>query len=127
LRVIFFILGVIIALLISIIGLMGVVNMAYYDSDIRAALRFSEIIERIETLGWGNYISYIIVLWIVLVVLGVILSIISGLLFLIGFILAAIGSAYLLMFQARSVALTFAESEQVPSEPLDPEEQPKIE
>lgn len=109
---IFVIFGLVIFFLISIMGLMGVVNMAYYDSDIGAALRFQEIIERIETIGWGNYISYIIVLWVVLVVLGAILSLISGILFFIGFILAAIGTAYLIMFQARFVALIFTESEQ---------------
>jgi hypothetical protein len=121
---IFFILGAIIAILISIIGLMGIVNMAYYNSDIGAALRFNEIIERIETIGWGNYISYIIVLWIVLFVLGAIIFLISSILafILVGFLLYFIGSAYLLMFQARSVALTFAASEEVPSQPQEPEE-----
>jgi hypothetical protein len=126
---IFFILGTIIAILISIIGLMGVVNMAYYDSDIGAALRFSEIMERIETIGWGNYISYIIVLWIVLFILGAIISLISGLLLfiLIGFVLYFIGSAYLIMFQARSIALVFAESEQYQSEQLEPRDPSEIE
>ena len=126
---IFFIIGIIIAILISIIGLMGVVNMAYYDSDIGAALRFSEIIERIETIGWGNYISYIIVLWIVLFVLGAIISLISGILavILIGFVFYFLGSAYLLMFQARSIAMVFAESELLPSNPPEPEEQTEIE
>jgi hypothetical protein len=126
---IFFIIGIIIAILISIIGLMGIVNMAYYDSDIGAALRFSEIIERIETIGWGNYITYIIVLWIVLFVLGAIIGLISSILavILIGFVLYFIGSAYLLMFQARSVALIFAESEQLPSESQEPKDQSEIE
>ena len=100
--------------------------MAYYDSDIGAALRFHEIIERIETIGWGNYISYIIVLWVILIVLGAILSLISGILFFIGFILAAIGTAYLIMFQARSVALIFAESEQMPFKPSKPKNNPKL-
>jgi len=126
---IFFILGAIIALLISVIGLMGVANMAYYDSDIGAALRFSEIIERIEAIGWGKYILWIIVLWITIVVLGFIIAIVSGILMiiLIGFLLYFIGTAYLLMVQARSVALTFAESAEVPEVPMEPEEIEEIE
>jgi hypothetical protein len=123
---IFVIVGLVSFFLISIIGLTGVVNMAYYDSDIGAALRFHEIIERIKTIGWGNYISYIIVLWVILIVLGAILSLISGILFFIGFILAAIGTAYLIMFQARSVALIFAESEQMPFKPSKPKNNPKL-
>ncbi len=125
---IFFILGAIILFVISIVGLMGIVNMAYYDSDMGAALRFGEIIGRIETIGWGNYIAYIIVLWIVLFVLQIILVIIASILafILIGFVIYIIGVAYLLMFQARSVALVFAESEQVPSEQLEPRDQSEI-
>ena len=30
--------------------------MAYYDSDMGAAFSFSEILERIDKIGWGNYI-----------------------------------------------------------------------
>jgi len=121
---IFVIVGLVSFFLISIIGLTGVVNMAYYDSEVGAALRFGEIMDRISAIGWGSYILWIIVLWIILIVLGLIIAIISGILMiiLIGFVLYFIGIAYLTMVQARSVALTFASVGEVPESPTEPVE-----
>ena len=109
---VFFLIAAILAFVISIIALMGIANMAYYDSELGAAFRFSEILERISTIGWGNYIIWLIVLFLVTLVLGLVISIIGGILafILIGFLIIYAGSAYLTMLQARSVALTFESS-----------------
>lgn len=104
--------GAIIAFIISIIAVMGIANMAYYDNELGAAFRFSEIMERISAIGWGSYIIWLIALVVVIMILGFIIGIIAGILMfiLIGFLVYFAGIAYLTMLQARSTALTFASS-----------------
>ena len=109
---VFFIIAAIFALIISIFAYMGIVNMAYYDSEIDAALRYREILDRITAIGWGNYILWWIVLMLIITVAGFIIGIVGGILlyFVLGFLVFLLGYSYLVIFQARSVALTFASS-----------------
>ena len=109
---VFFIIAAIFALIISIFAYMGIVNMAYYDSEIDAALRYREILDRITAIGWGNYILWWIVLMLIITVAGFIIGIVGGILlyFVLGFLVFLLGYSYLIIFQARSVALTFASS-----------------
>lgn len=95
---------------ISIIAFMGIANMVYYNNDISAALRYQEIVETIGTIGWGKYIIWWIILMLILTIAGVAISIIGGVLlyYILGFIFLAVGYGYLTLFQARSIALTFA-------------------
>jgi hypothetical protein len=106
---IFFILAVISAIIISIFAFMGFANMAYYDSEISAALRYSEIMDRIAAIGWGNYMLWWIVLMLIISVAGSIVGLVGGILlfFVLGFLVFILGYGYLVIFQARSVALTF--------------------
>ena len=57
---------------------MGIANMAYHDSEIGAALRYREILDRIAAIGWGNYILWWIVLMLIITVLGFIIGIVGG-------------------------------------------------
>lgn len=112
LSLIFMLIGFILSIIVSIIYLPAIVNMALYDSDLGAAFRFSEILDRVSAIGWGDYILWIIAIWITSVVAGFIIGIVGAILIiiLIGFLVWFLGAAYLTMFQARSLALLFAES-----------------
>jgi hypothetical protein len=109
---VFLFIGWLLSIIISIIAYMGIANMAYYDGDLGAALRFSEILDRIAAIGWGDYILWLIALWVTLIIAGVIIGVVGAilLLILIGILVFFLGEAYLMMFQGRSVALTFANS-----------------
>jgi Protein of unknown function (DUF4013) len=127
--VVFFIIAVILAIIISIFAYMGIANMAYYDSEIGAALRYREILDRIAAIGWGNYIIWWIVLMLTLAVVGFIIAIVGGILLfiLIGFLVFLFGYGYLIMFQARSVALIFASSGEYEAVDEPPEEENPVE
>ena len=107
---VFFIIATIFAIIISIFAYMGIANMVYYGSEIGAALRYREILDRIAAIGWRNYILWWIVLMLIIIFGGFIIGIVGGILlfFVIGFLVFLLGYSYLVIFQARSVALTFA-------------------
>jgi hypothetical protein len=105
-------LAILFAMAISIVAFMGIANMVYHNNEIGAALRYQEIIETISVVGWGKYIIWWIILMFILTISGIIVSIIGGVLlyYVLGFICLAVGYGYLTLFQARSIALTFASS-----------------
>jgi hypothetical protein len=88
---------------------MAIANMAYYDGELGAAFRFSEILEHISRIGWGKYIVTLIVI-----------SIIGGIGYLIGWLtmfiligfilLPLVIMPYIMMFMYRAIALIFASS-----------------
>jgi len=102
----------IVAIIFALVLYPAIVNMALYDGEIGAAFRFSEVLDRISDVGWGNYILWIIAIIITSAIVGVILFTIGIILafILIGFLVIAATGAYLLMFQARSIGLLFAET-----------------
>ena len=73
---VFFIIATIFAIIISIFAYMGIANMVYYGSEIGAALRYREILDRIASIGWGNYILWWIVLMLIITVAGFIIDIV---------------------------------------------------
>ncbi len=95
----------IIGIIIALIYYMAVVNMAYNDSEIGAAFRFSEIMNLISSIGWADYIIW----YIVMIVVGIVIGIIAGILSiipLIGFIIILlIVYPYASMLYARSLGL----------------------
>ena len=54
------IIGVILAIIFEIIAAIAIAYMAYNAGELGTAFRFSEVMERIYTIGWGNYIIWII-------------------------------------------------------------------
>ena len=56
---------IIIAVIIGLIEVIAIANMAYYNGDLGAAFRFSEILDYIARIGWGKYIATYIVIAIV--------------------------------------------------------------
>ncbi|KAF5089252.1 DUF4013 domain-containing protein [Methanobacterium aggregans] len=102
---------IIVALIVGLVEIMAIVNMAYYNGELGAAFRFSEILDRIAQIGWGKYIAT----YIVIAVIGFIAFLIGWLtmLILIGFILLPlIIVPYITMFSSRAIALLFASTEE---------------
>ncbi len=99
----------IIALIIGLVELMAIVNMAYNDGDLGAAFKFSEILDIIATIGWGKYIvTYIVI--VIIATIGILIGALT-LIILIGIILLPlIIFPYLVMFEARGIALLFTEA-----------------
>ncbi|BDZ66872.1 DUF4013 domain-containing protein [Methanobacterium ferruginis] len=100
---------IIVAFIVGLFELMAIANMAYYDGELGAAFRFSEILEHISRIGWGKYIVTLIVI-----------SIIGGIGYLIGWLtmfiligfilLPLVIMPYIMMFMYRAIALIFASS-----------------
>ena len=117
-NIIFFI----IALIIGLVELMAIANMAYNDGDLGAAFRFSEILDIIAAIGWGKYIATYIVI-VIIAMIGVIIGALT-MIILIGFILLPlIILPYVVMFEARGIALLFADAVGEFQEP--PESEPE--
>lgn len=112
LTIVILLIDIIVAIIFALVLYPAIVNMALYDSEIGAAFRFSEILDRIKAIGWGDYILWIIAIIITSAIVGVILGIVGFILMfiLIGFIVLFAAGAYLTMFQARSIGLLFSES-----------------
>lgn len=102
--------ALILAMVISMFAYMGIANMAYYDSEMGAALRYHEILAKIAAVGWGRYILWWILITLIVTVAGFIIGVVGGILlfFVLGFLVLLLGYSYLTIFQARSIALTFA-------------------
>lgn len=101
--------ALIFAMILSMFAYMGIANMAYYDSEMGAALRYHEILARIVAVGWGRYILWWILVTLIVTVAGFIIGVVGGILlfFVLGFLVLLLGYSYLTIFQARSIALTF--------------------
>ncbi|MBU4534687.1 MAG: DUF4013 domain-containing protein [Euryarchaeota archaeon] len=99
------------AIVAFILGLMlyiALANMAYYDSDLGAAFRFSEILEIISQIGWVDYILWYIVLVVVGAVGGFIVSILNFIPILGTIVAALVVYPYLSLINSRALALIYA-------------------
>lgn len=103
-----FLLGVLLMIVISVIGNIGIANMAH-TGKLGAAFRFGEILRIIRSIGWGRYIIWYIILTIVVILFaaaGLLVGIIPivGLLVYVLFI-----SPYVTIFQFRAIGLIYRE------------------
>ncbi len=117
-----YIVYIIVAAIIGLIEVIAIANMAYYDGELGAAFRFSEILDHIAKIGWGKYIiTYIVI------------AIVASIGFLIGFLtifiiigiilLPLVIVPYIYIFGARAIALLFIDAvAEVPETPLEPTE-----
>jgi hypothetical protein len=121
--VLVYIIYIIVAVIVGLIEVIAIANMAYYDGDLGAAFSFSEILDRIATIGWGKYIITYIVIALVSFI-GFLIGILT-LFILVGFILLPLVIApFIYMFGARAIALLFIEAvDEVPEYPSEPVEQ----
>jgi hypothetical protein len=102
---------IIVALIVGLVEIMAIVNMAYYNGELGAAFRFSEILDRIAQIGWGKYIvTYIIIA--VIAFIGFLIGMLT-MIILIGFLLLPlIIVPYIAMFSSRAIALLYASTEE---------------
>lgn len=104
--------GIIVSLiymfLVTPIMAIAIANMAYNDSEINAAFKFSEIFGLISQIGWVDLIIWYIVLILIGVVVGVLTGIL-GIIPLIGWIISIlVVYPYINIFYARSVAWLYS-------------------
>lgn len=102
---------IIVALIVGLIEIIGIVNMAYYDGDLGAAFRFSDILNYIATIGWGKYI----ITYIIIALIGMVITLVAGfigiLIFFVGiFITLPLAMSFLYMFGTRAIALLFTDA-----------------
>ncbi len=79
--------------------LMGTANMAYYDGSLGAAFNFSELLDKISTIGYIDFIIW----YVVMIVIGFVAAFIGGIT-IIGWVVTL---PYYYMFFGRSLALFF--------------------
>jgi hypothetical protein len=93
------------------IGLMAIAYMAYNNSKLRAAFRFSEILKKIKNIGWANLIEWYLVIGFILLILTTIAVVISFIFFPIIHILDIVIELtlipYISMYFVRSLALFY--------------------
>ena len=112
--------GIILAMLymlvITPIIAIAVAHMAHNDGEFGAAFRFSEILDKIGNIGWGDIIVWYIVTGIIYIILAAIGGFITSLFGLIHpvvtlVLMSLIVTPYLQMYVARSVALVYSSQE----------------
>ncbi|MEM2962690.1 MAG: DUF4013 domain-containing protein [Candidatus Bathyarchaeia archaeon] len=101
LALVMFTVAVVVSFLIAIIAVMGIVHMIKQDRFTKA-FAVSEILATIGRIGWGSYILWLIVLF----VISIIYSLIGGIPY-IGWLVTLVLSPLFLVFTARSAALTY--------------------
>lgn len=95
--------GVILAILLSMIFYMAIINMIK-QNDFGKAFAFGEIFDIIKRLGWGMYLLWVIALIVIVAVVGFI-----GTIPVIGWLISLIISPAVSVFIFRSAALVYTE------------------
>ncbi|GAB6055242.1 DUF4013 domain-containing protein [Methanobacterium movens] len=95
-------------IILGLVATIALANMAYYDSDLGAAFRFSEILEIISQIGWVDYILWYIVLVVVGAVGGFIASILNFIPILGTIVAVVVVYPYLSLVYSRALALIYA-------------------
>lgn len=109
-----YIIYIIVAIIIGFVEVIAIANLAYYDGEIGAAFRFSEIMKHISRIGWADYIIWYIVIVLIAIIIGILAVIISVILAItiIGIILIPVlfilVAGFLTIYYSRSLALLFA-------------------
>ena len=115
-----YIVYIIVAIIIGLIEVIAIANMAYYDGDLGAAFRFSEILDHIARIGWGKYIATYIVIAIIAFI-GFLIGLLTFLIIIGIILLPLIIAPYLAMFGSRAIALLFKDAIEVVETPTEPE------
>jgi len=106
-NIVFFIL----LLIVGLIEIIAIVNMAYYDGELGAAFRFSEILDHISRIGWGKYVLTYFIVALISTVGILIASFVGILLLFVGvFITLPLALSYIYMLGSRAISLLFAYS-----------------
>lgn len=118
LALLMFIAAIIASFLIAIIAVMGIVHMIKQDKFTKA-FAVGEILNIIGKIGWGSYILWLIVIFVISMIYGFI----GGIPY-IGWLITLIVSPLFLVFTARSAALTYEAAGEMAPMPEKPVEIP---
>ncbi len=102
--------GIILLIIFSIFEVIGNARLAETDS-ISAALNLKAVIEKINNIGWGRYLSFIILLILTSIGIGIIGGVILMIPVVGSLIEALVIQSLLLIFFARSIGLIYRNDE----------------
>ncbi|MDW8044347.1 MAG: DUF4013 domain-containing protein [Nitrososphaerota archaeon] len=102
-RAILFVLGIVLTFLFLILSVIGIINMIKND-QFKKAFAIREILTIIKEIGWGKYIMWLLIMFIMALVIGGI-----GNIPYVGWLISAIISPIYLIFLGRSAGLLYAE------------------
>lgn len=100
--------GGIVAIILGLISTIALANMAYNDSELGAAFRFSEIMNIISQIGWVDYIIWYIVIMIILMIISIISSLVMIIPILGFFVAILVIYPYMQLVFYRALALLYA-------------------
>ena len=103
-----FLLGVLLAIVISVIANMGIANMAH-TGKLGAAFRFGEILRIIGSIGWGRYIIWYIVLFVIAMLFSVAGMLVQFIPILGSLAYILVIAPYAFIFQYRAISLIYRE------------------
>jgi hypothetical protein len=100
--------GGIVAIILGLLSTIALANMAYNDSELGAAFRFSEIMNIISQIGWVDYIIWYIVIMIILMIISIISSLVMIIPILGFFVAILVIYPYMQLVFYRALALLYA-------------------
>ena len=108
--------------IIAPIFAISIAHMANNDSNVGFAFKFSEILERMESIGWIKLVMWYLTTGIIFVILKVIVLLISGYIsYIVGIIIAVVLTSIFYIYLSRSLALIYMSGTTTRNEELDQE------
>jgi hypothetical protein len=108
--------------IIAPIFAISIAHMAKNDSKVGFAFKFSEILERMESIGWIKLIMWYLITGIIFIILKVIVLLISGYInYIVGSIIAVVLTTIFYIYLSRSLALIYMSGISTRNEELDQE------
>lgn len=99
----------IVTIFFSLLAIIAFAKLAETD-DIGSIIEFGEILETISKIGWGNYLVWLIVLWLVSLVVMFIVSFINIIPILGQILYVLIVPGFMVLFGSRAIGLIYNES-----------------
>jgi hypothetical protein len=96
--------GIVLAFILVIFSAMGVAHMLK-TNHFGKAFAFGEIKQTIDRIGWGRYIAWLLVIFLISVVVGAVVGAIP----VVGWIISLIVAPFLMAFYFRSVGIMYSE------------------
>ena len=96
--------GIVLAFILLIFSAMGVAHMLK-TNHFGKAFAFGEIKQMIDRIGWGRYIAWLLVIFLISVVVGAVVGAIPA----VGWIISLIVAPFLMAFCFRSVGIMYSE------------------
>ena len=96
--------GIVLAFILLIFSAMGVAHMLK-TNHFGKAFAFGEIKQTIDRIGWGRYIAWLLVIFLISVVVGAVVGAIP----VVGWIISLIVAPFLMAFYFRSVGIMYSE------------------